>query len=287
MATQKRNTNTKSTTKEKTSVEATAVAAKPVMSLYQDRVVVIRAKEKETWSGFSRFPKCKDTIVARQGRGGFQTGLSKEAREILEKDLFLEKDTLSPYSKYWIEYAIQVFDKELTLDLNNAKDVLDYHICLKSPRVANSVNELDNWPKAEYVIYDAEEDAKKENASVKERRRAFGRFSKMSSSEMVDVLKLAGKRARNMSITMVENEIDKMIQENPEEFNRILDLPGFKTRVLIEDLISINAIRKNGAHYLVGDEPIGHDIESTVLYLEDPKNQSMLISLKNQLDASV
>ena len=171
--------------------------------------------------------------------------------------------------------------------MNNPKDVLDYHICLQSKRVANSVNELENWPSSEYVVYDAEEDAKKDNNAVRERRAAFGKFSKMSTAEMKDVLKLAGNKSGNMSSTMIENLVDKMIQDNPSEFNRIMDLPGFKTRVLIEDLLGINAIRKNGTHYLVGDEPIGHDIESAVLHLEDPRNQNLLISLKNKLEASI
>ena len=276
---------TKKTTKKSTTATTTIDIKEPTFNLYQNRTVIIRAKESETWSGFTRFPKCKDTITAKQGRGGYHTGLSEEARIQLEKDLFLEENTLSPYSKYWVEYAIFVYDKELTLDLTNPKDLLDYHLCLTSPRVANSVNELENWPKAEYVIYDAEEDAKKDNRAIQERRRAFGKFAKMSTAEMIDVLKLTGKRATNMTATMVENVIDQMIQDNPEEFNRVLDLPGFKTRVLIEDLLNINAIRKNGTHYLVGDEAIGHDLESAVLYLENPKNQNMLISLKNKLEA--
>jgi hypothetical protein len=277
----------KATTVKKTraTTKGTGVEVEP--SVYQNRVVIIKAKEAESWAGFNRYPKCKDTIVAKQGRGGYNTGLTDAMQKQLEKDLFMEPGTLSPYSKYWVEYAVFVYDKELELNLNTPKDLLDYYVVLQSDRVANSVNELENWPKAEYVIFDAEEDAKKENTAVKARRRAFGKFSKMSSQEMIDVLKLSGKKASNMSVTMVENEIDKMIQDNPEEFNAILDLPGFKTRVLIQDLLSINAIRKNGTHYLVGEEPIGHDLESTVLYLEDPQNQSMLISLKSKLEASI
>ena len=272
-------------------VKEMPTSAKPVeidvnaSNIYQNRKVVIKAKRKETWSGFTRFPKCKDTITASKGRGGFHTGLSKAAQAQLEADLFLEKDMLSPYSKYWVEYAIHIYDKELELDLMNPKDVLDFHICMQSKRVANSINEMEDWPNAEYVVYDAEEDAKKDNQEVRERRAAFGKFSKMSVAEMKDVLKLRGDKAQNMSHTMIENAVDKLIQEDPQAFNAIVNLSGFKTRVLIEDLLAINAIRKNGSHYLVGYEPIGHDIESTVLHLEDPRNQNLLISLKNKLEA--
>jgi len=48
----------------------------------------------------------------------------------------------------------------------NRKDVIDFHICMQSKRVANSINEMEDWPNAEYVVYDAEEDAKKDNQEV-------------------------------------------------------------------------------------------------------------------------
>jgi len=104
---------------------------------------------------------------------------------------------------------------------------------------------------------------------------------------MKDVLKLMGKKANNMTSTMIENEVDKVIQESPGEFNKIVNLANFTTRVLIEDLLGINAVRKSGTHYLVGDDVIGYDLESTILYLENPKNQNLLISLKNKLEALV
>jgi hypothetical protein len=84
---------------------------------------------------------------------------------------------------------------------------------------------------------------------------------------------------------MVENKIDQLIQEAPEKFNAIMDLPNFQTRVLVEDLLRINAIRKSGTHFLVGDDVIGHDLDATIIHLEDPKNQTLLISLRNKLEA--
>ena len=258
-----------------------------VKSFYQNRMVNIQPIDRKNWAGFTRYPKCKDTITTHQGRGGFHTGLNKEQQTQLEIDLGYDPNHLAAYSEFWMEYCIHIHDKPLQLDLSKPKDFLDYQVCLQSRRVANSITELEQWPKAEYVIYDKEEDAKKENTSVKERRKAFGKFGNMSTSEMKDVLKLMGKRANNMTATMIENEVDRVIQDSPEEFNKIVGLSNFATRVLIEDLLGVNAVRKSGTHYLVGDDVIGHDLESTILHLEDPKNQNLLISLKNKLEALV
>ena len=70
------------------------------------------------------------------------------------------------------------------------------------------------------------------------------------------------------------------------EFNEIMDLPDFKTRVLIEDLVTANALRIRGGHYMFGDDPIGHDLESAIIYLKDPKNQDIVLSLKARLQGT-
>ena len=50
---------------------------------------------------------------------------------------------------------------------------------------------------------------------------------------------------------------------------------NFKLRVFVEDLRGINALRVRGGHYMFGDSAIGHDLESALLYLKDPKNQDL------------
>ena len=56
-------------------------------------------------------------------------------------------------------------------------------------------------------------------------------------------------------------------------------------RVLIEDLVSTNALRIRGGHYMFGDNPIGHDLDSAILFLKEPKNQDIVLSLKAKLQS--
>ena len=248
--------------------------------------VILRALKRQSWAGFHRFPKCKDTVIASLGRGGYETGLSDKDELRLEKELQMKSGMLGKYSEYWRDYTVILNDKDKTLVLNRPRDFIDYKILMASNRVANSVNNLMDWPKAEYVLYNAEEDAKKDNLKIKEKRRAYKKFNSMTSSEMRNVLKLMGKKAANASETLVENTLADVLDENPAEFNETLDLPDFKLRVFINDLIDINTIRIRGGHYLFGDSPIGHDLESALIYLKDPKNQDIVLSLKSKLKAS-
>jgi O-acetylhomoserine/O-acetylserine sulfhydrylase-like pyridoxal-dependent enzyme len=108
----------------------------------------------------------------------------------------------------------------------------------------------------------------------------------MTSSEMRNVLKLMGKKAANASDTLIENTLADILDKDPAVFNETMAMPDFKIRVLIEDLVSINALRIRGGHYMFGDSAIGHDLEAACLYLKDPKNQDIVLSLKSKLKAS-
>ena len=248
--------------------------------------VILKALERQSWSGFNRFPKCKDTVIASLGRGGYETGLSDKEEKDLETTLQLKPGTLGRYSDYWRDYTVILTDKEKVLKLEQPRDYIDYKILMASNRVANSVNNLKDWPKAEYVLYDAEEDAKKDNLKIKEKRKAYKQFNSMTAAEMRNVLKLLGKKAENASDTLVENTLADIVDKDPASFNETLALPDFKLRELINDLVSINALRIRGGHYMFGDSAIGHDLEATCLYLKDPKNQDIVLSLKSKLKAS-
>ena len=248
--------------------------------------VILRALERQSWSGFHRFPKCKDTVIASLGRGGYETGLTEKEELRLEKEMQMKPGTLGKHSEYWRDYTVILNDKDKTLNLKIARDFIDYKILMASNRVANSVNNLMEWPKAEYVLYDAEQDAKKDNLKIKEKRKAYKKFNSMTASEMRNVLRLMGKKASNASDTLVENTLADIVDETPSEFNEMLEVSDFKLRVFINDLIDINALRIRGGHYLFGDSPIGHDLESTLVYLKDPKNQDIVLSLKSKLKAS-
>lgn len=248
--------------------------------------VVLKALERQNWSGFHRFPKCKDTVIASLGRGGYETGLSEKEEKKLESELQMKPGTLGKYSEYWRDYTVILNDKDKTLKLELPRDFIDYKILMASKRVANSVNDLSDWPKAEYVLYDAEEDAKKDNLKIKEKRKAYKQFNSMTSTEMRNVLKLMGKKSNNASDTLIENTLADILDKDPKSFNDTISQPDFKLRVFVEDLISINGLRVRGGHYMFGDSAIGHDLESTLVYLKDPKNQDIVLSLKSKLKAS-
>jgi hypothetical protein len=246
--------------------------------------ITIKPVNRRVWSGFQRFPKCQDTIIARLGRSGYDTGLSDKEQRDLEKKMNLKEGTLGPYSDYWKNYAVRLTNKELVLDLNNPKDLIDYKLCLKSNRVAPSIEGLLVTPKADYVISDENAEAKRANKKVETKTEAIMIFSKLTHEEMRNYLKLLGLDGSSTSGEVVKNKLWQEIDVAPENFLRLAQLKDFKTRVLITDLVRNNLLRVQGGHYLHGTTDIGYDIERAAAYLDDPENQDIRINLMSQLD---
>jgi len=251
----------------------------------EGQLIFIKSIKGHHWSGFHRYPKCKDTVIAALSKGGYATGLTAGEEKDLEKKLNLEEGKLGRYSNYWEDYSVILSDKELQLDISNPRDFLDYKILMESKRVANSINEKHLWPKAEYVIYDAEEDAIKDNLAVKAKRQAYKKFNSFSSTKMKEVLKLLGKNADNSSDTLIENTLSEIIETDPAKFNDVVEMKDFKIRVLLQTLIDENIVRKRkGIHYY-GDVQLGYDQDAAVAFLQNPENQEMIMVLKQKLKA--
>jgi len=249
-----------------------------------NKQIVIKSLDKPNWAGMPRYSKCHDHVIALVNRKGYSTGLSASEQKELEEQLGYEKGMLAPHSPFYKEYAVTLTDRPLHLDLDNAQDRLDYALIKMSPRIANSVNELNKWPKAEYVVYDKEEDAKNENTSIDNEARAIHDYMELTPSSKRDYLKLLGKAAGNMSDTVVTNVLFKIAKNDPTEFNRVSDMPNFKSKILVYNLISNKIITVKGGHYFYNDISLGHGEDDASAYLEDPHNQELKIALKGKLD---
>jgi hypothetical protein len=57
-------------------------------------------------------------------------------------------------------------------------------------------------------------------------------------------------------------------------------------KVFLSDCVRVKALRRNSGAYFYGDIHLGHDGETTIVFLNDPENQEILLALKKKLQAS-
>ena len=250
----------------------------------EQQQIIVKSLNKPNWAGMSRYLKCHDHIIALVNRKGYKTGLGEKEQRELEEALGYERGTLAAHSEFFKEYAVTLTDKPLHLDLSLAQDRLDYALIKQSPRIANSVNELSSWPKAEYVVFDKEEDAKKENLSIAAEAKAIHQYMELSTNDKRNYLKLLGKAAANISDAVVDNVLFKIAKDNPTEFNRISAMSDFKSRIMVYDLVSNKIIKVKGGHYFYNEISLGHGEEDASRYLDDPHNQELKVALKGKLE---
>lgn len=248
-------------------------------------VVTIKPIKRPTWNGFMRFKNTKDSLSPMHDyTGTIVTGLTKEEQDRL--GVVLQKD-LSPASTFWYEYRVIMIDKDKVLNLENPEHELAYLFLKGDKRVANSQEEYDKgeFPYARYVIYDEEKAAVEKNKEFTVKRKATTEFNKLSIDQMIDILKLYPGYINLTSVKpdVVESTLFELLEKDPAKF---LNLSGDKKldmKVFLKNLVNEKILRKNRTAFYYGEDILGHDEESAITFLEDPKHQSLKIEFAEQL----
>jgi hypothetical protein len=234
--------------------------------------VILRHKTKQAWSGIYKYKNCNDylgTYLTRTGRR--YTGLTDEENVRLGKEL---KQDLHPNSSFWDTFAIRIGAEDVIIDTNDSWGELQYLFLKNHKRVQSSLS----TPKAtaNYVLINKDEEAKEANKVNQNRRKAYKEFDKMSINDMRRCLRLFGLNPDNSSAELIEFKLSEFIDQNPERYIELwVDNKKRDTQFLVESAISKNIIRRNKNIYKYGSDIIGHTLEETIAYIDDPKNQEL------------
>ena len=244
--------------------------------------VILRPLVKDAWSGIVRYRNCHEDIASYFTRSGrLYTGLTEADAARLGEKLGYD---LKPSSEFWKTFFIRTSGRDIILNTEEAIDELKYLFLKSHKRVKNSI--FEHKATANFVLINEEEEARKSNVHNKAKRQAIREFDKMSSSDIKKALRLYGKRSENMAAELAENKLFEIIDADPQGFiDKWINNQGRETQYLIERAISENIIRRNKRQYSYGTETIGYGIEDAIVYLEDPKNQELRITIKAELDA--
>jgi hypothetical protein len=105
-------------------------------------------------------------------------------------------------------------------------------------------------------------------------------FDSLPAEDTRRCLRLFGHNGDNMEPEVAENNLFEIVESNPQMFiDRWVNNVRRDTEVTIERAISMNIIRRNKNVYRYGSEVIGRSIAEAVEFLENPKNQDILISV--------
>lgn len=269
----------------------------------KETVIALKHVPRKSWlppghDGEYRFTNTElwESPATEWNTGQLLTGLTPEDEDRLEKKMKLPAGTLSKYNKsFWAKFRIRIPREGRLFDINNPKDELEVLVLRAIPRIANSAMEIMDTPGATHYLTSVEKEAEVENAKDNMERKAIKRFGQLSRAEQIDTIRVYGllegkavaKITKSTPIDLIESTLYKKLKNDPEEFMRIVDDPSFKTRALIDELVSKRILIRQGSKYMPygATDAIGATLEDAIIYLEDPKNQDVLIALKAKLEA--
>jgi hypothetical protein len=244
--------------------------------------IVLKTLNTNPWSGVKQYKNCNTSIASYLTRSGNRyTGLSKEDEVRLGEKLRLD---LSPLSPFWITFHIKMGAKDLVLDTADPYEELKYLFLKSHKRVAEGLS--DRKATANYVIVNAEAEAREVNKFSQLKRRALKEFDKMSVNDMRKCLRVLGRNADETSAEIVEQRLNDFIEADPFTYiEKWVDNKNKDTEFLIQEAVSKNVIRKNKNVYKYGTDIIGHNLEAAVDYINNPTNQDLKFAITQETNA--
>lgn len=227
--------------------------------------------------------------------------LTKEEKAYLEEAMGLETNALSVHRKadnYWSNYMVRLGKEDTILDLNNPEEYIKYKVLLNNTeQIAPSLDAVHLNPKEtyEYVILHESEEAKANKKRVNKNIEAYKVFGKIESDrdKLRTIVEIATSRPqhRTVSLDILTDKIDKLIQADAALFLSIAEDPLLDTKVLLKKGIECGAVRvKNDLYYDMEGKPLcdaGNATFSVAAeWLNKPKNQGTKMAIEARINAA-
>ena len=195
---------------------------------------------------------------------------------------------------YYLNMTVEVMgglDLEVGLDDDghplNVIDYVKYKFVLAHPHVAKDEDALTGNKRLKYYISDGRKELEQATADLVTRKSAYKEFIKLTDNEdrMNMVLHVYGYNPAKLTHDEKELQIEELQEDNPQYFIDICTDKNLEMTALINQALSLEALRRVGNSILDGDIVLGDSMEEAVIFLKDKKNSNVLTALKAKLKA--
>ena len=263
-------------------------------------LIEVRPIEKEKWHGlgtnnsFTR-PKTIEALVS-MNTNMYSTGLSDEDRERLENitglDLSPEYIPGKPHPFYSTKAGKVVLENKTTI-FNTKKPLeeIKVKILKASDLVANSQREYDEglYPYAQFVIYDEKEEEEIKASKIALKNKVVTEILKLSLDRKADIVQvLLNISVKNQSSNFIDIKLEEAINQfGPDKILQLIKRDKTRTSVhsLILEALQKHILRKEGTSIYYMEDQLGFDIESTIDYFTNNKNQALKAQILEKINS--
>ena len=286
----------------------------PVNCLRNERVIArfvpkasaIQDKRHPLYGGMANNAKRTFVVPRLSSTGLYKNVLTDNEKKFLEKAMGLEINALSIYNKvnnFWDDSnpngigKVTLKKQDNYFDLSNPSDYIKYKILLANKdKIASSMQELEDRPKAtyEFVIVSENAESQANLNKMDAVKRCYMEYGKIEND--VDTLRtiielLEGRPlAPKTKLDFLQGKVNEYIQRDPRMFLRVAQDELLPAKVLIKRCVEAGLIgKKNDAFYLRADgTPLCEMNEESTLnnaakYISSVKRQELKYSLEAKL----
>lgn len=260
-------------------------------------VIKVKRAKKHGWGSttLKSYTGARTRIGVQIDRYGNQaTGLTKDDETRLEDLMGFERGYLKkgsvaglvPQVNYWTTFTVDMLDTDtLILDTSMPEDEIKHKVLLARSDVAKDLNDLKSKPNAMLVLFNDDDEAEKANVRGKAKRLANTLFDELSPEDKRNLLLLYGESSETNSNAVVENKLEKYMEDDYGKFLEIAKDSDLKDKVFITKLQKAGIVRKSGHQYVdeATNEHLAYSLDEFVTYLKDKKNQGKLLQFKELL----
>jgi len=174
-------------------------------------------------------------------------------------------------------------------DTENPLDYIKVKILKASKFVANSLKEYEEgfYPEATYIITDEAEEVEAKASKIALKKQAIMECFKLGRDRKAQLIMIiTGVNTKNRSEDFVEVELDKIIEKQPAELLRYMQLNPAETYVhaMILEALQKGVLRKQGHKILYHDAILGNDIDEVIAYFLMDENQELKLRITGAIN---
>lgn len=298
-----------------TNVETPIKATKTIqedrqVSCLRDEVITVRYIPRESgmvtnpkhifYGGMAENATRTFTVPILESSRTFVNVLTTQEKNFLEEVMGLEPNSLSIYLKknnFWDNYSVRLTKSDTYLKLSDPDDYIKYKVLLANKDfICPSLATLTDNPRATYqfVLIAEKEESRESNKKLNHTMRAYELMGKLKENKRVLKLIVETIDGRPISATsdleFIQGRAYNLIQANAKLFVQVAEDDYLTTKVLINEALEFNLIRRRGDYLYLGadNSPLCEQGEDPTLsmaakYLNSPKHQEVKLSIEAKI----
>lgn len=231
-----------------------------------------------------------------------RSGSMKNVLTAAEKRFFetniLSGQNLGVYGKdsFWNDFYVTLEKVGTILDLSVPNDYLKYKVLLGWDSViAPSLKDFKENPSPAYMFYLEREgeESKITSKTLEIKKKAWKNFDKIEGDRDVlaaTIFLMTGKKvAGNAKVDYLNTEVERIVDNTPEKFNKLVDDAQFESKILVANAERAGLIKIVNRQYETEDgfaitSKGQTKVEHVVDFLNDPMNSEVKELLIDRLD---